>query len=775
VPDGHPCKKCGKSAAVHRINHLFTEDPERFEHCLKCKCHKSLHRKDRKRTHVSVKHIPVGNPCEKCGKIAARHRVGHKPNGDPCCKCGLFAHSHLKKRNRKHRTDRSRVTYIGIDGEGQGRKDHRYIMLCARREVDIAGGGENSWTVEAEPGGRLTTAQCLELILRLPTRRAKVFAYSFNYDLTKMLTDLPDETLYLLFRPELRQRTGDEAMMGPRPVKWGAYKLNLQGTKFTVTKGFKRVVIWDLFKFFQAKFVSALKDWKVGSKELHERMGAMKDKRGENEWDKYDPETLRQIREYCLEECQCIGELAHKLIDSHETAGLRLKTFYGAGSSGAAMLTVMKIKECLEPCPPFMKEAVASAFFGGRFENSVIGAIREPLYNYDISSAYPYHTTFLPCLQHGVWSHTNDRHEIDSAQAALVSYGLGKNPGISTWGPFPFRTEDGTISFPIESGGGWVWKDEYIAGEKLFSHVEFKEAWIYESECDCQPFAKLPEYYLVRLRIGKEGPGIVIKLAVNSCYGKLAQSVGNARFNSWICAGIITSGCRAQILDMLGLHDNWANLLMVATDGIYTREKLNCPIPVNTGTDVEIDGKRKPLGGWEETFHPNGMFVARPGIYFPMHPTKEEIKKIRARGVGRGVVLEHWEKIVDAWTKDGVDAIARVPDVTRFCGAKTSVMRATKGYRRAEPGRVKDDGGTLPAYGQWIRRKVEMSFNPLPKRDTVNADGLTLKLREFSSFLRSVPYDKAMRSQEAKDLKAEFEILSEQPDHDYHEADWGSE
>jgi hypothetical protein len=594
-----------------------------------------------------------------------------------------------------------------------------------------------------------------------------------------MLMDLDNESLFILFRPELRK-----GFFGPEPVEWcenckrnkrsgewnclcgESYKLNLQGTKFTVSKFNKRVVIWDLFKFFQAKFVSALEDWKVGSPELHKRMKIMKDQRSEFDrvWKK-DPQA---VKNYCLEETRCMAQLAHKLIDAHEESDLHLRTYYGAGSSGAAMLTAMGIKDKLAPTPEAMKEAVASAFFGGRFENSVIGAIREPLENLDISSAYPYQLTFLPCLQHGSWEHTTKRKDISKAQAqsgALVRYSLGREKDAGrfgkSWGPFPFRTKDGSISFPIESGGGWIWLDEFLAGERIFSHVHFHEAWVYSSNCNCKPFGRIPEYYNLRLKIGKEGKGIVIKLGTNSCYGKLAQSVGNALFQSWIWAGMITSGCRAQLLDVLGMHKDPANCLMFATDGILTRERgLKLPQPLPTKTEAS----GKPLGGWERKDCPKGVFIARPGIYFPLEPTIEEIKQVRARGVGRSVVLEHWRLILDAWEKDGVNAVATVANVSRFCGAKTSISCSVGGTRFKRANGI----GTKPSYGQWKSREVALTFNPLPKRECVNPDGLTLALRKFPSIQMSVPYNKAVgqKSKEAKEMQVAAQELAEQPDGD---------
>jgi hypothetical protein len=424
-----------------------------------------------------------------------------------------------------------------------------------------------------------------------------------------------------------------------------------------------------------------------------------------------------------------------------------------------------------------MSEAVASAFFGGRFEHSVIGAIEGELEGWDISSAYPYHTTFLPCLKHGFWKHTKKREMLDGSSFALVRYGLElntKNHNFS-WGPFPFRESDGTISFPIKSGGGWVWLAEYLQGERLFSHVHFKEAWVYSCDCECRPFGRIPHYYTERIKIGKEGPGIVIKLGVNSCYGKLAQSVGNALFNSWIWAGIITSGCRGQILEMLGLHKDPANMLMVATDGIYTREKLNPPKPLDTGTWAirTKDGiVNKPLGGWEKKNADNGMFFARPGIYFPLNPTEKDIKDIKGRGVGKGVVLENWRKIVDVWERMGVHGIARVANVSRFCGIKTSISYSSKGFKRANA-----TDGVMPSYGNWITRRVEMSFEPKPKRECVNPDGFTLKLREFPNDMRSQPYSRAIArmSADAKELQAAYQEALEQPDADFDLSDYESE
>lgn len=724
---------------------------------------------------AQIDHIPDGDPCSKCGKPASRHRIDHMPDGDPCSKCNQPSTRHRIRVKRGARA-RHEDIYLGIDGEGQGRDHHRYVLLAASTED-----GKKSWWVDDYNG--LSTIDCFEFLLNLPNHATRAFTFSFNYDLTKILKDLPDDKLYMLFRPELRQRFGKEAMKGPVPIRWNGYRINLQGTKFTLAKGKLRIVIWDIFKFFQSKYVVALKDWKVGSKEMLDRMTLMKDKRAE-----FDKEKPEDVLAYCLEECRYMAELSRKLVDAHTSAGLKLKSFYGAGSSASAMLLKMGVKEAIVDSPPQMKQAIASAFFGGRFENSVIGKVEGTVYSYDISSAYPYQLCFLPCLLHGRWVETTHRKDLDdpSIRTALVQYGLGANPGINDWGPFPFRTSDGSICFPITSGGGYVWRDEYLAGERLFPHVQFKKAWVYRCDCDCKPFERIPEYYCERCRIGKEGPGIVIKLGCNSCYGKLAQSVGRGMFNNWVWAGLITSGCRAQALELLGLHKDRSNMLMIATDGIQTRERFHCDVPDKnhslTGNETRIKPPRetgtnqtgKPLGGWEEKVIDKGVFYARPGIYFPMNPTKEELKEVRGRGVGKGVVLENWKLIVDTWDKHHGKVAASVANVSRFCGAKSSIHRSGKPgawvYKRAD-GMM---GPNSPSYGQWVTRSVRLGFDPKPKRASVNHNGRTLDLRDISQedfaniggLEMSVPYQKALRSPEAEEMMAAAQELLEQPDSD---------
>jgi hypothetical protein len=152
--------------------------------------------------------------------------------------------------------ERRPQVFVGIDGEGLGRKDHKYVMLCARDET-----GTRKAYVEDVKG--LSTKACLNFLLGLPAD-LKYFGFSLGYDWTKILTDLPNELLYTLFRPELRKPLADAKNRMPIPIRWEGYRINMISRKVTIRKGRRRVVIWDVFAFYQSKFVTALKAWKVG-------------------------------------------------------------------------------------------------------------------------------------------------------------------------------------------------------------------------------------------------------------------------------------------------------------------------------------------------------------------------------------------------------------------------------------------------------------------------------------------------------------------------------
>jgi hypothetical protein len=306
------------------------------------------------------------------------------------------------------------------------------------------------------------------------------------------------------------------------------------------------------------------------------------------------------------------------------------------------------------------------------------------------------------------------------------------------------------------SSGDWAWGVEYWPAERFSAkhggpQVKFREAWVYETDCKCRPFAALADYYLTRLEWGKEARGIVLKLGMNSVYGKLAQSVGTHRYRSLIWAGLVTAHCRGQILTMMALHKNPARILGIATDGLYTTEKLVPPRP--SGHSSGATGK--PLGGWECTVYPE-LFFIQPGVYF--QPSSGDVetleKKTRSRGVPRITVGEQQRRIIRSWQK-GERSIP-IEGLVRFWGIKSSVRRKLVDdsfvYERSEN------------YGQWLEHPHVLQYAAQPKRFRL-VRGTILEpwsLDELEG--ESSPYDRGLPSETTEAVKEVEQILAEQPE-----------
>jgi hypothetical protein len=722
-------------------------------------------------------------------------------------------------RNQKHtknwkaRQNAEPWVFWGLDGEGltpKRSRRHLYNMMVAA-PIDTA-----------VPARRLAkhsidTFSALYWLTQGLPGKARYVTFSFGYDLTKILEDVEPILLYKLFRPELRKGTTESGDQFFFPIKWPAgnrafegpegdiwFTLDWLNGKFSVTRytqsknesidPLRRIkktgpfIIFDIFKFFGKAFVGAIEDWKVPRaldeekrKEVHAFISKMKAARGS-----FDEENEDTVATYCKAECRFLAEICTLLVQTHKDAGipLNMRSMYGAGSSGEAVLKALgldgtrkepgyckKAQIVAEDYPAELQHAIMCGFVGGRFENSILGVVKGPVNSYDISSAYPYQCCFLPDLLTGQWELTRNRNDIETAQAAIVHYKLHRPNRKLVWAPFPYRfprgEDKGSITYPSHGSEGWVWRDEYIQGEKGWDNVEFIEAWVYRTDSELCPCSGIAKFYRERLRYGKEGVGIALKLGCNSVYGKFAQTVGGGlgKFTNWVWAGMITSGTRAQILEVMNIHNNLENLLMVATDGICTLEKLDMPKPKDTGTWDCINEKgklaNKPLGGWEHKEVPKDMAFIRPGIYFPLNPTDEEVEKMRARGIGRRHLAQNWDKILQVLKRKGPEGECKIGEVAVFHGAKTSIYRV--------PGTHKDTVLKVAVshdYGTWTTEPRKIKFDPAPKRGGVDIDGHSLMLRVIKGGDHSAPYAKGV-SKISREMETHRDILEEQPDLDY--------
>ena len=766
------------------------------------------------------------------------------------------------------RCGKRKASALEICGEG-GKHDlhpvadgHIYTYLAAVSE-------HGRLVAEAHNPKGLSHHECAEMLLAIPKNTLK-FGFMFSYDVTKICEQMPASAIYRLMRPKARERTvcknkeckailprhakmcdecgGEKLRKSTEPLEWNGRNYDFFNGSFTISDRLdgrdRTTKVWDCFRFFGCAFVEALKNWSgckapgcgglmargksgflcnkcgvelkdfgletpVASVEQIERIDEMKQKRGA-----FDQEDPQAVKNYCREECHLLARMMRRLIDAHEKAEIPLQRYDGAGSTASALLRKYEVAlykgERLSELDPDLARAVACSFFGGRFEDSVVGRIARPVHGFDISSAYPFALTSLPCLACGFW-----RFEKKMTLSKLAA--IQKKGGLAVsryfvrhlakaelrdlaWGPLPFRSEKGSISYGTNFSG-WAWGPELLSALRGWSDIVqlSGEAWVYENRCDHRPFAFLPDVYRKRLAWGKEGAGIVLKLGMNASYGKTAQSIGDdPPFQSWVWAGMVTAITRGQLLDgIASAKDRW-NVLAVATDGIFSLEELPLKAPpYDTGTgDLMKDGKPVPLGGWEHKVTPEGLFIAKPGLYYSLNQESPKAF-VRARGVGRREVKTAFDIIQKgfaAWDRRDMDYHV-VLRSRRFYGAKYSVdarsmctacgkswagvpdlLCRTEGCSNF--GQVGDgfktslkktDAG-LSAYGTWDVRTIQIGFDPHPKRErsrlSKSGEFAYLEVRDLDG-AESAPYDVGSRR-----TTPEGEMAREAKDFALQQPDW---
>jgi hypothetical protein len=183
-------------------------------------------------------------------------------------------------------------------------------------------------------------------------------------------------------------------------------------------------------------------------------------------------------------------------------------------------------------------------------------------------------------------------------------------------GPLPWRFPEGVSVYFPQAGEGWYWEPEVAAAEEQARRhpgyqLSVVETWNFYPDTDLRPFAFVPALYATRQRWKQEGRAAekVLKLGLNSLYGKLVQQAGydpathrTPPYHELAWGGYITSLTRARLYTLAMVDESHA--LMIATDGLFSTR----PLPVSDTPE---------LGGWELATHA-GITIAQSGVYW--HP-----------------------------------------------------------------------------------------------------------------------------------------------------------
>lgn len=532
--------------------------------------------------------------------------------------------------------------FRGVDGEGGNVEEEGTLFGTRHQYLSLRCGPDL-----LETGRPLSWQECFAFLADR-SRYYIYVSYFFDYDVTMMIRTLPRRVASQLLNRHLRN-IDESGWMAP--VSYGGFQFDyLPHKEFKVRRDGSRhwIVINDVGQFFQGPFLATLEKWQIGTEEERAFIKRGKEMRADF------AELTDEVRAYNALECLLLEQLMTSFRQVCKETGYVPKKWQGPGYLASAMLTAHGVPR-RESIPilsnrDFYNLALAG-YYGGRFETTATGPIRTPVWQYDINGAYVALLRTLPCLTHGSWKYVKDRPE-SGLWFASVKFDHDAPRYLYN---LPFRLKNGNIRFPKE-GKGVYWSTELEAAEKAGTTCDFLGGWLYEPHCNCRWFDFVDSYYAERLRLGKSAKGYVLKLAGNSIYGKLAQSIGYAPWANPVWAGLITAGCRALLINAYSQAPD--GCYMLATDGLFMDRKLDLPISTN-------------LGEWEETYHPDGMFIVQPGIYFTGDSAK-------TRGVERGRIngmREEFERQFSRfYQSQGEEHTVSVP-VQNFVTARQAIVR----------------------------------------------------------------------------------------------------
>lgn len=530
--------------------------------------------------------------------------------------------------------------FVALDGESADVDgEHRYIVMTASTGA----------TVQNVEG--LSTRECLDFILIAGRQADKpiLVAFGWNYDVNMILRDVD--------RPQLEElwKTGTVRLDYPDVeivLEWIPSKIFTVDAEHKATGKHAAVKMYDVFGFFQSSFVNALKSWGFGEREF---IAEMKEKRGQ-----FRVDELPEITRYSIEECVELVAMMNKVRDALHAVNLKPRTWLGAGAIASTLLSRENVDDHLdEPDNPSLRETILRAYFGGRTEVFRQGTFATAV-SWDINSAYPAAALDLPSMI-GTWK----RARVYDPAAPYAIWRCRWDIPEAFVAPFPFRSQR-SIYYPT-AGEGWYHSSEVAAAMTVYpGRIDVTSGYVFApDDRAARPFAFLSEQYDFRQELKADGhPGEkVLKLGINSVYGKLAQ--GNSRdgrrprFQSYYWAGRITADTRARAL--LAAAAAPGAIVAIATDGLVFG-------PENMAPKL---AESKGLGGWERTRY-RQFFVAQPGMYHAYDRATNNLVK-HSRGFFTREI--NFPKLKRVWATRGplgsIDCSSH-----RFIGLGSALMRS---------------------------------------------------------------------------------------------------
>jgi len=485
--------------------------------------------------------------------------------------------------------------FIGWDGEGI-----THVPQTPQSYV-LFGASTGDYVISDS----LNTQTCLNLMLKVKAQNphSEMVGFAIGYDAEMIMRD---------FTPAQLERIHKHGV-----VRWRDYRIEYRPKKWFQVSGpyqGRKVVckIWDVWSFFTCSFVKALDQYlpELEQSDLDVIIS------GKGQRGSFTVERLRsEVVPYWQKELELLVRLMDRLRELMNQKGLHPRGWHGPGALANAVNTKYKTARAMKrELPEGVLDAAQFGYAAGRVEQFKVGRACQTVYKYDVNSAYPAAMLELPSLN-GSWHYRQGENIADVRMYGLYFVEYNGLNSVASRLPHPFfhRTKDGFITFPRYTIG-WYWGPEVLAALKhVPDAVTVFAAWEMDTSGSYYPFLWLQDMYNERLDLKRRGEQaqLVLKLAMNSMYGKMAQRTGwkeidpvksIPKYHQYEWAGYVTSRTRARLYEAALLAASQDALIGIETDAVFS----TIPLPLTTS---------KNLGEWDlETF--DDCIYLQTGVYW---------------------------------------------------------------------------------------------------------------------------------------------------------------
>lgn len=406
--------------------------------------------------------------------------------------------------------------------------------------------------------------------------QANFALYNMKYDSGALLYHLPYDKLKQLWETGATDYTYE--INNPETLTFSFRYKYIPHKMLRISMGKAQVTFWDIAQYFKQSLNSAAKKY------LNKEKLDIATKRFTK---KYVARFWNSIAKYCIQDATLTKELADYFINKLIEFDLNPTSLYSSASISYSYFTkkakIVTSYKFYQDYPDLLKFA-CDAYEGGKFEVTQRGHFPH-IYEYDITSAYPYEISNLVDISNAeiirAKEYQNDatygflRVFIDNPRGVHLPCGIMvKNVRIYPCGKYYLTITKAEY--------------DYI---KTLDHVKIDildAIWLFVKQKSYPYRDPILYLYDIKDRYKKTDKMLysVIKINMNGWYGKLVQAIEDHKGNIHVGAAwnpmygaIITANTRIQVTKLQNqLKDR---CLAVHTDSVMLTTKLPDNVPVN--------------------------------------------------------------------------------------------------------------------------------------------------------------------------------------------------